>query len=233
MRDLTFQKVLQTVTVPLAGAELGDRAQTPDGRQWVYVKANEAISKGHIATRIANTDVDTVSSANDGDGNRTRVTEASAGWTAGQFQFAYGLVDDGTGEGQYFKVEDNTADTLRLFSDYKLTTALDVADSDIVLVRPFLAEKVAITTLNQILLGVAQVAFAANDYGWLLTRGVGGVIAGDVVVANELITTGDDTEGEGVNVTAGETVDDISSIGRVLVANTTVDKAALVEVNIW
>ena len=232
MKYITFQDVLQTATVQQA-SELGERAETPDGRQWVYVKANEALSKGHIATRIANTDVDTVSSATDGDGDITRITEASAGWTAGQFQNAYGLVDDGTGEGQYFKVEDNTSDTLRLYKAYELTTALDVADSDIVLVRPFLAEKSAITTLNQILLGVAQVAFAANEYGWLLTRGPGGVLVGAVVVANEQVTPGDDTEGEGTGVGAAETVDDVSSIGRVLVANTTVDKHALVDVDIW
>lgn len=231
MRQITFQKTLQASTV--REANLGEVAFTPDGREWRYVKANEALSLGHVATRIANTDVDTVSSATDGNGDITRISEASAGWTVAQFDDAYGLVDDGTGEGQHFKVQTNTTDTLRLYKDYALTTALAVGDSDIVLARPYLAEKVAVTTLNQILLGVAQVAFAANDYGWLLTRGPGIVIMGDVGVANEQITPGDDTEGEAIAITNGETPDDISSVGRVLVANTTADKGALIDVNIW
>lgn len=232
MRDLTFQKVLQADATQQA--RLGDRGQTPDGRQWVYVKANEALTKHHVATRIANTDVDTVYSSTDGAGLKTRITEASAGWTVGQFADAYGCVDDGTGEGQIFKVEDNTADTLRLYRDYALSTALTVAAADdIVLARPYLAEKVAISTLNQILIGVAQVAFAASDYGWLLYRGIGGVLMGDTAVANEQVTPGDDTEGEAIAITNGETPDDISIVGRVVVANTTADKAALVDVNVW
>ena len=192
MKEITFQKVLETSTV--AQGKLGERAVTPDGRGWRYVKANEAHSIGHASTRVANTDVDTVSSANDGNGDRLLVTEASAGWTVGVYENAYGLVDDGTGAGQFFKVETNSADTLKLFKDYELGTALAVADSDIVLVRPFLSEKVAVTTLHQVPLGVCQVAFASADFGWQLERGPGVVVAGAALVANELATPSDDTE---------------------------------------
>lgn len=230
MRQITFQHVLQTSTVNQGGYDLGARAETPDGRLWQYVKANEALALGHATTRIANVDVDTVSSSTDGNGEITRITEASAGWTAGAYDNAYVLVDDGTGEGQHAKVESNTADTLRLYRDYRLTTALDVADSDIFIVRPYLAEKTAVTTLNQVLIGVAQVAFAANDYGWVLTRGPGIVIAGAALVANEQATPGDDTEGEVIGITNGETPDDVSSIGRCIGANTTADKGALIDV---
>ena len=229
-RELNFQKVLETNTVP--HAKLGERGVTPDGRAWRYVKANEALSLGHATTRIANTDVDTVSSSSNGDSQRIFITEASAGWTVGQFENAYGLVDDGTGAGQHFKVETNSADTLKLFVDYKLGTALDVADSDIVLVRPHLAEKVAITVLHQVPIGGAQVAFAANDYGWVLERGAGVVVAGAALVANELATPGDDTEGEVITAGSGETVDDASFFGRALVANASADKGALIDFNV-
>lgn len=230
MKEITFQKVLETNTVKLG--ELGERAVTPDGRQWRYVKANEALSLGHALTRIANSDVDTVSSSNDDAGNTTRITEGSAGWTVGQFENAYGLVDAGTGEGQFFKVETNSADTLQLYADYALSTALDVSDSDIVLVRAYLAEKAAVTTLHQVPLGVAQVAFSANDFGWVLERGPGSVVAGEALTANELCTPGDDTEGEVKNIANGETPDDISTYGRCLVANATADKAAMIDVNL-
>lgn len=233
MRLITFQNVLQQSDVPQAGAELGGRAATPDGREWVYVKANEAISKGHVATRIANVDVDTVSSSSDGDGDRTYITKASAGWIVGAYQNAYGLVDDGTSEGQFFKIKDNTADTLNLYKDYKLTSALAVADSDIVIVRPYLAEKSAVSVLNQILIGVAQIAISSGYYAWVQSKGPGCVLMGDTGVANEQVTPGDDSEGEAIAITNGETPDDISSVGRVLVANTTVDKLAMVDINVW
>lgn len=227
MRNITFQQVTQVSTV--AQAELGEVAVTPDGRSWRYVKANEALSAGHALTRIANTDVDTVSSSTDENSEITKITEAAAGWTVGQFDDAYGLVDDGTEEGQFFKVRTNDTTTLFLYRDYRLTAALAVADSDIVLVRPFLAEKTAVTTLNQVPVGIAQIAFAANDYGWALTRGPGKVTAGDTLVANEQCTPGDDTEGEVIAITNGETPDDVSTFGRTLVANTTADKNALID----
>ena len=230
MREITFQKVLEESEQPMA--KLGDIAVTADGRQWRYIKANEALSIGHATTRKANVDVDTVSSADDGDGNTTLITEASAGWTAGDYANAYGLVDAGTGEGQFFKIRTNSADTLRLFTEYALGTDLAVADSDIVIVTPHLVEKTAVSTLHQVPVGVAQVAFTADYYGWVLERGPGTVIAGAALVANELCTPGDNTEGEVITAASGETIDDISTFGRCLVANATADKAAMIDVNL-
>lgn len=205
---------------------------TPDGREWVYIEANEAISLGHALTRAANVDADTIASATDGEGKITLLTQASAGWTAGQFAGAYGLVDAGTGSGQFFKVRTNTADTLQLTSETALTTALSVSDSDIVLVTPFLADKTAITVLHQVPVGVAQVAFASGEFGWALRRGVGTVLAGAALVANELCTPGDDTEGQVITVASGETFDDASTFGRCLVANGTADEGAMIDVNL-
>lgn len=232
MRQITFQNVLEASTIQ--EADLGARATTPDGRQWVYVEANEAISLGHIVTRTANTAVDTLSSSQNSASQNVFITEGSAGWTVGQFQNAYGLVDDGTGSGQFFKIKDNTADTLELYPEYALSTALDVSDSDVTIVRPHLAEKSAITTLNQVLIGVAQVAIANNSFGWVLERGVGIVINGATdPVANEQLTPGDDTEGQAITIANGETPDDISTVGRTLVVNANNDEGVMVDVNIW
>ncbi len=234
MRIITFQHVLEVSDVPLAGgAQLGDRAQTPDGRQWVYVKANEALVLANATTRVANTDQDTVSSSTNGVSEEIFITESGGGFTVNTFENAFGLVDQGTGEGQFFKVENNTDTTLRLYTDYALGTSLDVASSDIVLVRPHLAEKTAVTTLNQIPIGGTQVAFAANDFGWQLERGVGTILAGAALVANELNTPGDNTEGTVITIANGETPDDVSSFGRTLVVNSTADKAAMIDYLVW
>lgn len=221
-----FQHVMSADTTP--SAKLGEIGATPDGRLWRYNKINNAFNKYELASAIANTDVDTVSSSTDGDGNITNITEASAGWTPGQFAGAWLCVDDGTNEGQVSKIKDNTADTLKLEKDWRLTAAMAVADSDIVIHRPNLVKPVPITLLLNTLRGFAQVAFAANEYGWFLERGVGACVPGAALVLDELCTPGDDTAGEVIGVGSGETIDDISLAGRCIVPNTTADKAALI-----
>lgn len=182
MQNIGFQSVFSTPATK--EARLNSKGMTPDGRVWEYLKASEVISQYMVATNPANTDVDTVSSSSDGDSDRVFITEASAGWTVGDYQDHWGLVDSGTGVGQVFKIKDNTKDTLELFKDYKLTTALAVADSDIVIRHEPDAEKVAVTTLLTPLKGVAQVAFASGDYGWFLQRGIGGVLMGTAATIN-------------------------------------------------
>lgn len=228
MKLLTFQDVLQTSTT--AQAKLGEKAATPDGRRWVYAKANEALTKFHLAISAANTAVTNVtSSGTNNDGQIVYITKSAAGWTVGAFQNAWGVVNDDTAEGQVFKVKDNSATVLELFPEYALGTALD-ATSDIVLVTPLLVRKVLVTALLQQCQGFAQVAFASADYGWLLQDGIGGVLPGTVLVQDEYITPGDDTAGEVVGITNGETIDDVSLVGRCVVPNTTADKATLAQV---
>ena len=107
-----------------------------------------------------------------------------------------------------------------------------VADSDIVIRHEPDAEKVAITTLVTPLKGVAQVTFASADYGWFLKKGIGGVLAGEVITINVSLTPGDDTEGTAEIGDTAKGLFDESYIGRCLVANTTADKAALVDIDI-
>ncbi|HDZ13686.1 MAG TPA: hypothetical protein ENH60_02150 [Pricia sp.] len=232
MREIRFQKVLETQSATGA-AKVGEYATTPDGRIWRYVKANEALVLSNALTRIANSDQDTVASTTDGAGDETIITQVSAGFTVGDFNDAYGLVDSGTGKGQFFKIKTNDATRLFLFSDYALSTTLVVGDSDIVIVRPYLAEKTATSTLNQIPLGIAQVAFTSGDFGYALISGPGSVLAGAALVANELCTPGDNTEGTLITVASGETVDDVSSFGRTLVANDTADVAGMIMADMW
>src|SRR3990167_4153846 len=230
MQLLSFQRIFDTPSVK--DATLNAKMQTRDGRTFEYLKASEAITKAMVVSAPANTDVDTVSSASDGASNRVFITEASAGWTVGDYQDHWGIVDDGTGEGETFKIKDNTADTLELYVEYALAAALAVADSDIVIRHEPDAEKVAITTLVTPVKGVAQVAFASADYGWFLKRGIGGVLAGEVITINVSLTPGDDTEGTAEIGDTAKGLFDETCIGRCLVANTTADEEALVDINI-
>lgn len=232
MRDITFQSVFDTPAQKQAN--LNAVSQTPDGRLWTYLYATEAISQYMTVSNPANTDVDTVSSAasTQDSAKYTFITEGSAGWTVGAYQDHWVIVDDGTGEGQLGKVKDNTADTLELYFEHAFTTALAVADSDIVIRHYPDAEKVAVTVEETPVMGVAQVAFASGDYGWFLKRGVGGVLAGEAITINVAMSPGDNTEGTVVISATGEGPFDANNFARCLVANTTADKACLADINI-
>lgn len=230
MKSITFQSVFDTPTVKMSN--MNELGQTPDGRIWEYLYATEAITKHMVVSNPANTTVATVSSASNGASQKVYITEATAGWTVGAYADHWVAVNTGTGTGQVGKIKTNTTDTLELYVDYALATALAVADSGIAIQHQPDAEKVPITTLITPLKGVAQVSFASGDYGWFLKRGIGGVLAGEAITINETLTAGDDTEGTAEIGNTAEGLFDSNYIGRCLVANSAADLAALVDVNI-
>lgn len=231
MNQITFQSVYQTSSTS-APFNLGQRGQTPDGRQWVFVKANTALAKGSIAVPDAVTSVDLCSSSVDALNRIVYITKSSAGWTVGQFADAIGVVDDGTGVGQTFKIQTNSTDTLTLYPESALATALAVADSDITIRTMAEVDKAAITDKLQSAVGAAQVAFSASDYGWLLTEGDGIVLAGEVLVVGSNFTTGDDTTGQVIKGITAKGPFDAQSLGFCLVANAGVDQGTLVRFEI-
>lgn len=230
MKNIGFQAIFDTPDVKQG--DLRGEYQTPDGNVYTYLVTTEAIDQYMVVSSPANLDVDTVSSAANSLGEIIFITEASAGWTAGAYQDHWMIVDDGTGAGQTAKIKDNTADTLELYPEWALATALAVGDSDIVIRHAYDAEKVPVTVEETPCLGVAQTAFASGDYGYFLKRGVGGVLAGEAITINIGFTPGDNTEGTVIKATTTEGSFDSNTLGRCLVANASNDKAFLADVNI-
>jgi len=231
MNAISFQSVLETTTSQ-GSITPGQRATTPDGREWVYVQAQSALAKGSVAVPDAVTSVDLVSSSADSEGRVIYITYSTGGWTAGAFANGYVYVDAGTGVGQVARIVDNTADTLVLDARDALSTDLAVADSDITITTPFLVDKAAVTSMIQQAVGIAQVAIAASSYGWLLTRGDGVVLTGETLVVGAGFTTGDDTTGQ---VLVGATTKgpyDAQNLGFCRVANASADTLAHVMVTI-
>ena len=228
MNQITFQDVYQTTTSP--NFKIGTRASTPDGREWVYVKTTDALAKGKVAIQGAVVGVDTVSSSADALGRIVYITKASAGWTVGAYEDDIVVVDDGTGKGQTAKIKTNTTDTLELYPETALATALSVADSDITIVRPNHVLIAAVTSMKQGAIGIAQTAFAANDYGWLLTNGDGMVLTGETLAVGAGFATGDDTTGQVVVMATTEGAFDAQNLGFCWVANSAADMLALVRV---
>lgn len=231
MNQISFQSVYSTTTAR-GEFKLGQRAVTPDGREWQFIKANTAIANSLVAVPDAVTSADLWSSSTDNQGRIVYITRAASTMTTGAFEDAIGVVDDGTGKGQTFKVRTNNATTLTLYPETALGTALSVADSDITIMTMSECDPAAITSKIQMAQGAAQVSFAASDFGWILTNGAGRCIAGNTLQVGRSFSTGDDTVGQViVGVTATGDFD-YQSLGYAIVANAAVDMGALVQYNV-
>lgn len=231
MNQISFQSVYQTIT-GRGEFKLGQRASTPDGREWQFIKANTAIATSLIAVPNGVSSADTWSSATDNQGRIVYITDSGSSFTIGQFEDGIGVVDDGTGKGQTFKIKTNDATTLTLYPETALGTALAVADSDVTIMTMSECDPAAVTSKVQMAQGAPQVSFAQADYGWILTNGTGRAIAGNTLVVGAGFETGDDTVGQVVVAVTGKGPYDAQNLGYAIVANAAADMGALVMYNV-
>jgi len=117
MNRISFQNVYQTIT-QRGEFKLGQRASTPDGREWRFVTST-TLANGNIAIPAAVASSDLYSSSTDSQGRIVYATRAANSLTVGAFEDAIGVVDDGTGVG---RVHEGLPDVERLIS-----TAPDIA----------------------------------------------------------------------------------------------------------
>jgi hypothetical protein len=225
--QISFQSVYQTIT-ERGEFPVGQRASTPDGREWVFVNAAGIIGKNLMAIPNTVTTLTTLSSSTDNQGRIVYLTDTDASLTTGAFQDGIGLVNTGTGSGQGFKIKTNTATVITLYPENALTTALSVVDSGVALKTMSRVLVSAITSKLQQAVGATQVAFASGDYGWLLTEGDGTVVAGEVLVIGSNFVTGATTAGEVLKGTTAKGPFDEQNLGMALVANSGADLGALV-----
>lgn len=226
MNQISFQNVYQTIT-ERGEFKVGQRAMTPDGRQWVFVNAAGAVGKNFIAIPNTVTTLTTLSSSTDNQGRIVYLTDTDATMTIGAFQDGIGLVNTGTGTGQNFKIRTNSATVITLYPETALSTALAVSDSGVALKTMSRVIIAAVTSKIQQAVGCTQVAFSSADYGWLLTEGDGGVVAGEVLIIGSNFVTGAATAGEVVKGTTAKGPFDEQNLGICLVANSGADIAAL------
>lgn len=231
MNQISFQNVYQTTTAQ-GQFKRGERASTPDGREWVFGQAQSAVATSLVAVPDAVTTADLWSSSTDSQGRIVYLTRAASSMTTGQFANGIGVVDQGTGVGQTFKIRTNNATTLTLQPETALTTALAVADSDLTYIVMSYWDPAAITSKLQMAQGCPQVSFAAADYGWALTEGDGRVVAGEVLVVGASFVTGDDTVGQVLKGTTAKGPFDEQSLGYCVIANDAADQGTLVRFEI-
>lgn len=227
MNTISFQSVYQTIT-SRGEFKLGQRAATPDGREWKFVKNGSTIALGNIVIPNTVTSADLWSSSTDAQGRKVYLTRAASSMTIGAFEDAIGVVDDGTGVGQTFKIRTNSATVLTLYPETALATALAVADSDLTFIGMADVIIAAVTSTVQMTQGAFQVAAASGDYGWILTEGDGRAVAGEVLVVGKGFTSGDDTAGQVLKSVTAKGDFDQQSLGYCIVANASADQGVLV-----
>lgn len=228
MNQISFQSVYQTST-NRGTFKLGERASTPDGREWQFVLNNSTIALGNIVIPSAVASADLFSSSTDNQGRIVYLTRAASSMTVGLYEDAVGVVDDGTGVGQTFKIRTNNGTTFTLYPETALATALAVADSDLTWINLSNVRIAAVTSKIQMTQGAFQCTAAANDYGWILTNGVGRAVAGEALTVGGGFTSGDDTAGQVIKNIATESSITAQSLGYALVANAAADQGALVQ----
>ncbi len=227
MNTVTFQDVYQTITA-IGEFKLGQRAATPDGREWRFVKNGSTIVYGNIVVPSDAVDADLWSSSTDTQGRIVYLTRAANSLTVGQYEDAIGVVNQGTGVGQTFKIRTNNATTLTLYPETALATALSVVDSDLVYRSMASVVIAAVTSKVQQTQGAFQCAASSGDYGWILTQGDGRAIAGEVLVIGESFVSGDDTTGQVLKGTTAKGDFDEQNLGYCIVANDAADQGTLV-----
>jgi len=229
MNQISFQSVYQTITAR-GEFKLGQRAMTPDGREWQFVKAaTEAMGSGAAVVPVAAVSADLFSSSSDQQGRIVYATRAASTMTVGAYEDWIGIVDEGTGLGQSFKIKTNNATTFTLYPENAFGTALAVGSSDLTWIGMSNVELAAVTSKLQMCQGGIQVSFASGDYGWVLTNGDGRALAGDTsLLVGTGFSTGDDVEGQVDVAVITEGALTAQNLGYTIVANGASDIATLV-----
>lgn len=205
---------------------------TPDGREWAFVKNNSTIATGNIVIPNTVTSADLWSSSTDNQGRIVYATRAASSMTVGGFEDAIGVVDDGTGVGQTFKIRTNNGTTLTFYTETALSTALSVSDSDLTFIGMSNVIIAAVTSKVQMTQGAFQCAASSGDYGWILQNGDGRAVAGEVLVVGCSFVSGAATAGEVLKGTTAKGPFDEQSLGYCIVANAGADQGTLVRYNI-
>lgn len=196
---ITDQDV-RTVSTTKSGEWYGARAITADGRMFQYVKHGAALAAGHLT--VAEADADnhinrTVSAAAIG---ATQVSVALGATAAAADLYAEGylIVRDGTGEGHYHRIRGHAAagvsGTLVANLYEPIEVALVASDTEVDLIKHPAKDCAESTTLAKAI-GVANVAFASGEYGWVQTYGICSVLSDGTPAKNVRVIQSNGTAG--------------------------------------
>ena len=182
---------------------IGEYMITNDGRGYRYCKAGgTALVVGKVqqakAEDTSNEQEITITNAAIGD--LTIVSTDTVTLAVDLLAGGFLLVSEGTlGVGQVLKLKGNTAASAAVVTfnlDEPVRTATTGTCKVDVKVNPYMSIIVAPTTQTSAIVGVAQHAIVASEFGWVQTHGVCGILAqGTVVVGDGLVPANTTTTG--------------------------------------
>ena len=174
---------------------LGTVLELPDGRKFKYVKnGSGAITAGKgVASKqmVANHDMDLVTAAAAAGASEVTVTLGGTAATANQYSDGYLYTNDGTGEGQIYRIKSHPAAdasatlTLTLDENDKLVDALDSTTLSGLIENPYNEVVVSPTTVVSRTVGVRTTSLAASEYGYVQTNGLASILMGGAAVSGE------------------------------------------------
>lgn len=195
IREITVQGVRETSSTQQES--LGAIARTDDGREYRYVKnggtalvAGTLVVPGDVVANHTNIAVAAAAAAG---ATKVTVTLGATAATANQYKDGFMTVNDAAGEGISYKIAGHpaaaSAGSLVIRLEEPLKVALTTS-SEVSLESPFGSVQVAPTDQLDAPLGVPNVAVAANNYGWVQTKGICSVLADEAVAKGTVVTTG-------------------------------------------
>lgn len=174
---------------------LGTGMELPDGRTFRYALAGgTALSPGKIVAApvpVANHDMDLVTAVTAIGASAVTVTLGATAATADQYADGYLYTNDGTGEGQIYRVDGHLAiasggtGAINLDENDKIVVALDGTTLSGLQTSPYSAVVVTPTTVTNRTVGVPATLIAADEYGWVQTKGLASVFVNGTVVLGE------------------------------------------------
>jgi len=185
---------------------LGSRMHLPDGRIYRYGQTDGAQTAGAIcqsAVGVANHDMDlAVNTASVGDKSLS-VTLGGTAATEDQYKDGYVYVNDGTGEGNIYKIRQHdainssAAGTINLYDGDAIAVAFEAATLVGLVKNPYKDFIVYPATTSGHAVGVAATDFDDDDFGWLQTWGPAAVLCDVAFAIGNHVRVSDNTAGSG------------------------------------
>ena len=201
---------------------LSTRMVLPDGRIFYYGQTDGAQTAGAIcqsAVGVANHDMDlAVNTASVGDKSLS-VTLGGTAATEDQYKDGYVYVNDGTGEGNIYKIRQHdainssAAGTINLYDGDTIAVAFEDATIVGLAKNPYKDFVVYPTTPTGHAVGVAATDFDDDDFGWLQTWGPAAVLCDVAFVIGNHVRVSDNTAGSGEPLDRDGTHENEETIG--------------------
>ncbi len=177
---------------------LGTKLEARDGRIWRYCQAGGTqLAAGlmgqspAIDAKLEN-EVQTGYTTNVGDTTISVLVTTGSGLTPASLAGGYLVVEDGTGEGHYYKIntaEWITSDTvLRIYLDEPISVATEATTEISLYPNPWSGIIVTPTTVTGYCVGVTNCVVTANYYYWAQRKGPCAMVvdAGDTIAIGAL-----------------------------------------------